>query len=99
MKKTTKIIIGITFLTLIVWISHPNYPNSWNTVKINDSRIEMENQIGKSLTTDFRDVKGDIYIYETFLGWYRLTIHTDTNDKVGMIHITFYLGTKKNYKS
>lgn len=98
MKNIIKIIIGITILTMIIWFLHPNYPNNWNKVEISDSRIKMENQIGKSLTSDYYDIKGDVYIYETFLGWYRLDIHSDTNENIGMINIKFYLGTKEHYK-
>ena len=99
MKKIFKVILGLSLLILTIWIFHPDYPNQWDSITLNDSRMKMENQIGKSLTADFWDVKGDVYIYETFLGWYRLDIHSGTNEKIGMINIKFYLGTKDNYKS
>jgi hypothetical protein len=98
-KKIYKVIIGFSLLILTIWISHPDYPNDWNSITLNDSRMKMENQIGKSLSTDLWDVKGDVYIYETFLGWYRLDIHSDTNEKIKMINIKFYLGTKDHYET
>jgi|TARA_B110000037_G_scaffold76308_1_gene91258 hypothetical protein len=98
-KKIFKVILGLSLLILTIWIFHPDYPNQWDSITLNDSRMKMENQIGKSLTADFWDVKGDVYIYETFLGWYRLDIHSGTNEKIGMINIKFYLGTKDHYKT
>ncbi|MGV3538749.1 MAG: hypothetical protein ACO1OQ_03005 [Rufibacter sp.] len=72
-----------------------NYPKNWNSINIGMSRSNMVNQLGKSLTDGMHEIKGDVYIEDFTLGWYRADLFTDqSNGKISDKSIHLYLGTK-----
>ena len=73
------------------------YPREWNNVKVGMSRQLMIRNIGESLTNENYNFKGDVYINEILIGWYRMDLSTDTLDTIRSKHIQLYIGTKTDY--
>ena len=87
-------VLALIFFGFVAW-QQVSYPRVWNEIHLGMTRQHVYNHVG-SLDQDTGEVKGAFWSKERLTGRQELQLYFE-NNKVAMLSIKRYVGTKHNY--
>lgn len=88
-------LLALLFFFIVAW-QQVSYPRVWNEVQLGMTRQDVYHRVG-SPDQDSGEIKGAFWIKEKLTGRQELWLYFE-NDKVAMLSIKRYVGTRHTYK-
>ena len=94
-RAVPAVVLGLIVLGVVVW-QQMSYPRVWNELHLGMTRQDVYKRVG-SPDQDTGEIKGAVWNNERLTGRQELLLYFE-NDKVDMISIKRYVGTRHTFK-